>query len=377
MKEHGIKKRWFIFLLFLVLAFLVVYLQPIFFPRQVQTIRPQDSQAIVEGGNTTLQAEPIAAAGFAKLIGKPEKELEKQYGKPTESYDSGYGFTIKHYQSDEPGYLEASIKDGKIAAVKTTGIDGEPIAPFQLNMSMGDLAEITMLYPNFTIVNDDEAVEIELMEEDLNYRPLVTFDNGTYSILFFNAESKLIGVMYLTTEMLLKLAPYNLVQGTPPKMEATVSEDQWEPIDQAKEKQGYQLFNLLREQDQLERYDTTFTLQGQSRDFLSRFLKKPANYLEENRYENFRKVTEDASNAVFMLSGQEFSEVARAVEVPYIDGFFETPCYDPTFQILSWYSDPFMHNRFMKKDPQAMAIGISAQNMVILFEDVKATKDSD
>lgn len=368
-------KRRFIFLGFFVFALLVVYLQPVFFPRQAQTIRPQNSQATGEGTITNMQADPVPAAGFATEIGSSLKDFEKTYGQPVDSYDSGYGFTISRYETDATGFLEVSSKEGKITAIKTTGIDGEKIAPFSLKMTMGDLATITMLFPNFTIKDGDEEVKIELMEEDLSYRPLLVFDNGIYGILFFNSEAELYGIMYLNKETLLELSPYNVVSGEVPLI--TPKADSWEEIDQKKADQGFQLLNTLRLQEELPQYETTYTLQGQSRDFLSRFLKSPDKFLEESRYASFQRVTEEASNEVFMVTGNEFSDLAKAVGVPGIQGFFETPCYDLTFQILSWYSDPYMHTRFMEDKNQAIAIGITQQNMVILFEDVAETEDSD
>ena len=197
-------KRRLMFFGFLILALLVVYLQPVFFPRQAQTIRPHDSQAAGEGTITNMQADPVAAAGFATEIGSSLKDFEKTHGAPIVTYDSGYGFHISRYATDETGFLEVNSVDGKVVAIKSTGIDGQEIAPFSLNMSMGDLAAITMLFPNFTIDNEGAEIQIELMEEDLNYRPLLVFDNGVYGILFFNRNSELYGVMYLTKDMLLQ-----------------------------------------------------------------------------------------------------------------------------------------------------------------------------
>ena len=368
-------KRRLMFFVFLILALLAVYLQPVFFPRQAQTIRPHDFQATGEGTITNMQADPVEAEGFATEIGSSLKNFEKTHGAAIVSYDSGYGFLISRYETAEDGFLEVSSEDGKVVAIKSTGIDGKEIAPFSLNMSMGDLAAITMLFPNFTIDNEGEEIQLELMEEDLNYRPLLVFDNGVYGILFFNHNSELYGVMYLTKDMLLKLAPYNLVSGEVPAMKAQVNE--WGEIDQAKINQGFQLLNTLRLQEELPVYETTYTLQGKGRDFLTRFLKNPQKHLSESRYLSFQNVTEKASNELFMVTGSEFTDLAKGVGVPDVHGFFETPCYDLTFQILSWYSDPYMHTRFMEEQNQAIAIGISQQNMVILFEDVTETEDSD
>ena len=82
---------------------------------------------------------------------------------------------------------------------------------------MTDLTELTMIYPNFTLSQNDRSVSFELMEQDMNYRPLVAFDNGTFAVLFFDQKtSELAAVTYLDQTTLLKLSPYQLTEGELP-----------------------------------------------------------------------------------------------------------------------------------------------------------------
>ena len=68
---------------------------------------------------------------------------------------------------------------------------------------MQDLTKITTIYTNFTFEYHDTEVGIELMEEDMNYRPLIAFDNDTFAILFFDQTTNgLFSVVYLDKDSL-------------------------------------------------------------------------------------------------------------------------------------------------------------------------------
>ena len=85
-------------------------------------------------------------------------------------------------------YISKSTPTAKsvVQAIKVIGQGGtHPYAPFSIGMTMTDLTELTMIYPNFTLSQNDRSVRFELMEQDMNYRPLVAFDNGTFAVLFF------------------------------------------------------------------------------------------------------------------------------------------------------------------------------------------------
>ncbi|MGC3051193.1 CAP-associated domain-containing protein [Enterococcus faecalis] len=45
------------------------------------------------------------------------------------------------------------------------------------------------IYSIFAFNFHHEAYDVELMEEDMNYRPLDAFDNGSFAVLFFNQRT--------------------------------------------------------------------------------------------------------------------------------------------------------------------------------------------
>lgn len=372
---HFLKRRGWIFFVLLVLALIGVYGQPILFPRQIKEPRSVDNSQ--DATTTTMQVKPIQAEGFASMIGGTTEVIDKQFGRPVKSYDSGYGFFVNVYaNSRKDQYLEVDLIDEKIVAIKVLGKGYTDIGPFKMSMDMTDLSKITMIYPSFTIDYHDEKIGFELAEDDMNYRPLIPFDNGTYAMMFFNQNnSKLFGIMYLDKEMLLKLAPYTLVSGHPPTF--TMPQDkQWEQIDRSKEEQALIILNHLRGVDKLKNYQTNFTLQGKADDLLVKLSQQPEELLGPERGELYRQAVEGTNNQIFVVVAEEFEKLTRDMKIEGTSGFVEVPVYDVMYQLMTAYSDPYLHNKFVDKEKQLMGIGIHQQNMVILIEDGQETKDS-
>ncbi|GMA54653.1 hypothetical protein GCM10025857_60100 [Alicyclobacillus contaminans] len=58
--------------------------------------------------------------------------------------------------------MEVNTEDEVITSIKYLGEDDEKIEPFNFGMTMDELAKITMIYPNFTIEQDDQTIDLEL-----------------------------------------------------------------------------------------------------------------------------------------------------------------------------------------------------------------------
>ncbi|PAB02162.1 CAP-associated domain-containing protein [Enterococcus canintestini] len=368
-------KRRIIFLLLLVTAILVVYLQPVFFARQAPAY---DSQTNKDISQTSLKYKPIKVSGYADLIGKSSSELRNLLGKPLVSYDSGFGYRVNTYQTDnENSYIAANIRNGKVAAVKIAGNDDKHTAPFKAGMTMNDLTKVTMLYPNFSLDYNGEKIQFELMEEDMNYRPLVAFTNDTFAILFFNQKkSQLMGITYLDKQMLLELAPYTSIEGQLPKV-TKAQLTNWDEVNRLKEASAFELLNVLRKLEERDVYKTNFTLQGRADDINAEFLKEPKRFLNEERFKQLERMNDVSNPQPFLIVSDEFDQMLKKMKMPAMSGFYYRPMIDTMFQILSFYSDPYLHTRFLNEGQQKVGVGIDEDNMVILLEDTEETKDSE
>ncbi|MGX7162730.1 CAP-associated domain-containing protein [Enterococcus massiliensis] len=360
-------KRGGLFIGLFLLALSVVYLQPVFFPQSPSKPR-QSVTTSVDGIPTTMNYEPIKAQGYATSIGMTVKAFNQQFGAPIKSYPSGYGETVSLYPALEEEYLEVNSKNGKITMVKTTGTAAKNLEPFAMGMTMSELSQLTMIYPNFLLEYQKESISLELMEEDMNYRPLIAFDNGSFAVLFFDqANSKLFAAAFVDEETLLKLAPYQVVDGNLPSF--VEEADDWAPIDHAKSENSFVLLNLLRGMDQLPEYQSDFDLQQSSEKLLKDFLETPQEFLNEERLAIFEDVKEKRNLQPFFLSSEEWGKILQEHKIEKAQGVMEFPVYDPTFQLLTYYSDPYLHTKFFRDDSEGIAVAISKENMVVLLQE--------
>jgi hypothetical protein len=352
---------------------------PVWFPH-VSSDPSNKSEIRRDPPATSWNYEPIATDGFAKWIGQKLTDFETVYGDPEEVYSSGFSFVIHQYFIDDQTYLEVNTEGNRITSIKFLGKENTDIAPFQFGMTMNELAKITMIYPNFTLNHDGKIIAFELMEDDMNYRPLIAFDNGTFAMLFFSqkkGESSLYSVMYLDKETLLQLEPYQLTDGVSSRF--TTEEDaDWEIINQNKQEQSKNLFQFLRNYDRLPEFilDTKNQMLGEQ--ILGSFFSKTENFLTTERTQQLKRIQSGTEDGRFTLSRSEMEDVLKEFSATTASVYLELPVYDPTFTILTWYSTPYLHTRFMHQDPESLGIAFSKENVVVLLQKLEnKTEDSD
>ncbi|HIY57877.1 MAG TPA: hypothetical protein H9829_06730 [Candidatus Tetragenococcus pullicola] len=371
------KQRVLLFSGIFILCLVLLYMQPVWFST-VPTV-PPENEVHKEPPATTLNYVPIQSEGFANWIGKSLQDFQEEYGKADEQLSSGFSFQIHRYFLDEGGYLEVNVEQDKITAIKFLGEDNSFIAPFEFGMTMNDLAKTTMVYPNFKISYNKETVGLELTEDDMNYRPLIAFDNGSFAILFFDlqkGDSSLYSVMYLNKSTLLKLAPYQVTEGNVPRFQLEEDAD-WEKINQEKQVQSSSIFQQLRKRENLTSFREITTLQVESKEALERFELEPEDILTTERLQTLKRLQE-GEPGTFLLSENEMQDLLENESGSKIKGFFEMPVYDPVFTILSWHSDPYLHGRFTKEKKENLAVAYSKENILVLLqESEKVTKESD
>ena len=351
-------------------------MHPVWFPPVSN--EPNKSEIRREPSPTTFNYEPIQTDGFAQWIGRNLSDFEKVYGRSEEVYSSGFSFVIHRYSIDEQNYLEVNTEKKQITSIKVIGNQDKMIAPFSFGMTMNDLAQITMIYPNFSLNHDGRTISFELMEDDMNYRPLIAFDNGSFAMLLFSpkaADNSLFSVIYLDKETLLKLKPYQVTEGVPPHFNQETDAD-WESINQSKQKQSKELFQLFRSRDELAAFQLSTDVQMKSEELLGAFFVNPEDYLTTERVQKLHRMQEDFYSENFTLSSGEIEDFLKTFKVADANLYLELPVYDPTFSILSWYSIPYSHTRYMHPNSEALGIAFSKENVVVLLQNVENITES-
>ncbi|EOT29743.1 CAP-associated domain-containing protein [Enterococcus saccharolyticus] len=373
------KHRGILFSVIFIGCIFLLYMYPVWFP-QVSSDPSNKNEIRREPPATSWNYEPIATDGFAKWIGQKLADFETVYGNPEEVYSSGFSFVIHRYTIDDQTYVEVNTEDKRITSIKFLGKENDTIAPFRFGMTMNELAKITMIYPNFTLNYEGKTIAFELMEDDMNYRPLIAFDNRTFAILFFSqkkGESSLYSVMYLDKETLLKLAPYQVTDGVSPRFTTEETAD-WEVINQNKQEQSKYLFQFLRNYDRLPEFILDAKNQMLGEQILGGFFAKTEEFLTTERTQQLKRIQNGTEDGRFTLSRTEMEDVLKEFSTDTANVYLELPVYDPMFTILTWYSTPYLHTRFMHQEPESLGIAFSKENVVVLLQQLEnKTEDSD
>jgi len=214
-----------------------------------------------------------------------------------------------------------------------------------MGMTLSELTELTMIYPNFSLKQNDRTVSFELMEEDMNYRPLVAFDNGTFAVLFFDhITAKLQAISYLDQSTLLKLAPYPLTEGERPLFQTsqTISAEQ-AALD--KGTLAFVIIEKMRGIQQLDTYSANLDAQKEASTLLQEVTENSADHLTSQRIHSYQKALSSEKTSNFNLTTEEWQELLQDQDITATATIFEAPVYDPTFSILSWFSDPATADR--------------------------------
>lgn len=373
----NMKHRGILFSVIFIGCIILLYGHPIWFP-QVST--PATDEVRREPSPTSWNYNPIKADGFAHWIGEELSDFNKVYGNPEETYPSGFSFTIQHYELENHTHLEVTAERNRVTSIKFLGTQDEEITPFHYGMTMNDLTKLTMVYPNFTIDYENHTVGFELMEDDMNYRPLIAFDNGTFAILFFSqkkTESALYSVMYLDKPTLLKLAPYQITEGSVPRFYVEENAD-WDVINQSKQQQSRHTFQYLRQTDKRPAFLAETDTQIAAEQLLGEFTANSEDFLTTEKEQKLRHIQKGEEVGQFSAGKSELAELLEKYKMKEANLYLELPIYDPTFTILTWYSTPYLHTRFLHQESESLGIAFSKENMVVLLQSVQnKVEDSD
>lgn len=368
--------------IFLLLSFIIIaYAQPLLFPREqdVKIVAPAE-ETDVTLTHTSFPYGEIKATGLAGFIGQAPQELTKIYGEPLEIQETGLGFDWWILGENGEDYLQVAVRGQVISSIFVLGkmVDLEP---FEIGMDLTDIAELTTIYSNFDFDYREEHYKIDLSEEDMNYRPLIAYDNGSFALLHLShSDGKLIGVRYLDKQTLVELMPYQLNEGSLNELEYPEQTD-WELINGNRQRQLHSLLMILSQRDGRRGYSYLPELSSAADKTLSDFVAKPEEILSEpKRLEALRTTfTSAAYNQVFSLTASEFDKLISAskIEGEGIHGLVYGPSYDVPFLALTWQGDSRFQRQFMQDDDLGVGIAFKENLVLFLFVEESTAKTVD
>lgn len=360
------------FLAFLGVFFVVLiggYLQPVFFPSEKM------QQEADSGGHnvshTALPYEEISATGYAAYIGKKTSDFVTKFGEPLEKQKTDMGYELWIYGEKDADYVELNVQDEKISVIKALNNSKETV-PFSMGMKLSAVSELMTIYSNFAFTYKENNYNVELMEEDMNYRPLIAFDNQTFAILFFNhGTGNLAAVTYLDKEVLLTLMPYQLIEGEEIPFPLTTQSSRFDAV---KSNQVIRVVNLLKLSENLPTYRVNTESQKNAQRLFETLTKNQKNILSLERAENRQFSREQMTTAsVFTLSNDEYQKLLKVgqLDKKRATGMYTEPIYDPTFTVLSWFSDSLYHSRFAHQENENIGVAFSKASMLVLLQETE------
>ncbi|MGC6767615.1 CAP-associated domain-containing protein [Enterococcus sp. LJL128] len=369
-------RRYLAFFAVLFSVFVIGYLEPVFFPSEKAevTVNQNGRQNV---SHTALPHEELPASGFSLYIGKNSTDFVKEFGEPLTKYDTGLGYELWTFGEEDSEYMELSVSNGKIAAVKAFN-DTENTAPFDMGMNLSDISELTTIYSNFDIEYNQETFSIELMEEDMNYRPMIAFDNDTFAILFFtHGKDVLSGVVYLSKEYLLTVMPYQLAYGQ--SLAIPIGETSAESIDE-KQKTMTRTINFLRIKEELPAYAINPAVERNAEYLYASYEEYIADILTVERLEALSQVKSESLGAIsssFAFTKKEYETMIAksSLTIQKPAGAFMTPVYDPSFTALFWFSDGAYYLRFASDKNEDIGIAFSKEDVLVLLQTIEKNTD--
>lgn len=375
-------KRVMGFLSIFLLILVFLYAEPILIPPETSSVKKEATEQPVSFPATSLTYETLPTEGPAEYIGQETSKFEAHFGKPVSIYESGFQTEKRIYElASKTGYLDATIIDDKVAGITLMGDDALSLKPFELGMSLSEAAKITTIFPNFSIDYDDETTTLELTEEDMNYRPLVAFANGSFAVLFFNQETnKLFGAAYLDTQLLLELAPYQVTSGNSLAYQLEEqTEQEWAALDERRASQAASLINLIRSQLDETVLNVSAKLQSTGGDLLNKLKQRPQDYFSDSRLTSWQEaLAATQSSRYLILTDKEFKSLAKESTIELEQQLVQQSVVDPAFSVLYWYSDPYFAPKIGSDEERGeLGVAFVKDTAIVLVQKSETVEESD
>ncbi|WP_407389721.1 CAP-associated domain-containing protein [Carnobacterium jeotgali] len=200
---------------------------------------------------TDLKPEQLPISGLGSYIGQKVEIFIQEFGEPSRKDPTSYDEEQWIFGEDETDYIQVGVKNGVITNLFALGSDLN-VAPFKIGMSITEVFQIASFYPTYTVESQDEQVTLELTERDLNYRPLIAFNNQTFAVLMMDrSTNNITAVRYLDAASLLQLGVYDNGSIVSKDSAIKIDEVKQQAISEANKNQVYEIVNILRQRYEL------------------------------------------------------------------------------------------------------------------------------
>ncbi len=185
--------------------------------------------------------------GLYTFMGQDKKAIKEKFGEPDRVDPTQYGYHWWVYGTGSENYLQVGIDDksNKVTTIYALGKNLKT-APFDIGSPSNDVFKKVPLSDTVSFDYKGTKMRFEITEDDLMLRPLIKFGNSWVQLNFDHITDKLMGVRYMSSDVLVRQRPYNVVYQGKLEKKPKLSDAQWDAVDQAESKEIFDMTNVLR-----------------------------------------------------------------------------------------------------------------------------------
>ncbi|TCP30493.1 uncharacterized protein YkwD [Scopulibacillus darangshiensis] len=222
---------------------------------------PKKTDNLADGPTQT--GFKVPDKGLYTFMGKTKNDIQKKFGKPERIDPTPYGYKWWVYGIGTESYVQIGLDNdsGKVTTIYALGKE-LMTEPFGIGKHSDDIYKKVPLSDTVSFKYDQAKIEFEFTEDDLMVRPLIKFGDSWVQLNFDHITDRLMGVRYMTPEVLIKQKPYTLTfRGKIPE-EPKLSDEKWQAIDQATAKEIFDMTNILRHRYNVNQLDWSASASG-------------------------------------------------------------------------------------------------------------------
>lgn len=211
---------------------------------------PTEDHSLNRGDVKEKKKSERPSDGISVYIGQSVDKLQQTYGIPDRIEPSFYGYDWWIYHPQDDKYMQVGVKDGRIVTIALAGKEIKA-EPFRIGEKLQSIYQKVDMEPEVEIRYEGGIYRFEILEEDLNYRPLVPLGDIYAQLYLDKFTGKLLFIRFMDKRTLLEMKPYDLTYVGKLVEPEELSEEDRLKAEKGTERQIFDLTNLIRSSHQL------------------------------------------------------------------------------------------------------------------------------
>ncbi|QIL46336.1 hypothetical protein G7081_04280 [Vagococcus coleopterorum] len=362
-------KRIGIFGVILMCFLFLSYVPPIFRSQEL----PESTQ-VEKTASLDAVDDELSADYYAEFVGQPIKDVIQVLGEPTDVVDYNESRQAMTFGESQADFLQADIDDyGNVASLFVAGED-IPDGQFKIGMTLADIGNGLTLQDQFEVNFENQVFEIELSGNDLNTKPLVRFDNGSFAMAHLDQMSgRVLGISYYSKEMFLNNLPYRLINDSRLKRPLVIQDSS--ELRAYQERHLSQLLSVMSERQEQSPAILNQEMSDVADQLLTVLIKKLPEVIKDDavltEWQDLRNQV--VSQSFLTLDSDAIHRLLELADTSIVNqDDFEVLAVTPTdnlnLLLMGLYGGEFGQQQLFDLSGKSVGIAISEGMLVLVFE---------